>query len=372
MTINTKTFATLVSEQIAAIQAKSSALIDFTVGSMLRALVETNAALGLWIQGLVVQLLATTRAATSSDSDLDSWMADYGLARLQAIAATGAVTFSRFTPTNQALIPFGSQVQTADGSQSYTVTADPTNPAYTVAGYVVAAGVASVTVPVAANTAAAAGNAAIGQVTVLSQAITYIDSVSNQAAFTGGADAESDAALRARFVVYVASLSRATRAALGFAITSAQPGAVYSITENQQYSGAADIGFFYVVADDGSGAPPASFITAVTNAIDAVRAITTRFAVYSPVIVPVSVSMTVSLATGYDPASTRALVTAALQTYINTLAIGQTLTYTRLAQVAYDASPGVTNVTGTLLNGGTADVTATAKQVIKSSGVVVS
>lgn len=372
MAITTKDFSTLVSDMITAIQAASAQIIDFTIGSVMRALVEANAAVGLWVEGLILQLLATTRAATSSGSDLDSWMADYGVTRLAATAATGSVTFSRFTPTAQALIPFGAQVQTSDASQKYAVVADVTNPAYTSSGYVIAAGTASVTVPVQAVAAGAAGNAAAGQVSTLSQAITYVDTVTNALTFVGGSDAETDAQLRARFVLYIASLSRATLAAIGFAIKSVQAGVSYTLVENQQYNGTTDNGYFYVVVDDGSGAPTSGFLTAVTNAIESVRGVTTRFGVYSPVIENATITMTVALAAGYDPTATKLLVANAIKAFVNALGMGQTLTYTRLAQIAYDASPGVINVTAVQLNGGTADLVATSKQVIKWQTVTVS
>lgn len=130
MAITTQDFVTIVRNQVTAIQGAASSLVDMTVGSILRAVVEANAAVVLWLQGLILQLLATTRAATSSGADLDSWVADYGVTRLAGVAATGQVTFSRFTATQQAEIPVGSSVQTADGSQVFTVTADTTNPAY--------------------------------------------------------------------------------------------------------------------------------------------------------------------------------------------------------------------------------------------------
>ena len=60
-------------------------------------------------------------------------MADFGLTRLPAVAATGQVTFSRFTNTLQAVVPFGSLVQTADGSQKFTVVTDATNSGYNLA-----------------------------------------------------------------------------------------------------------------------------------------------------------------------------------------------------------------------------------------------
>ncbi|MFX8028091.1 baseplate J/gp47 family protein, partial [Acinetobacter baumannii] len=105
-------------------------LVDLTVGSVLRAIVEANAAVVVWLEGLLLQVLAITRAATSSGADLDSWVADFGVTRLPAVAATGIVTFSRFTTTQQVLVPVGATVQTADGTQQFTVTIDTTNPAY--------------------------------------------------------------------------------------------------------------------------------------------------------------------------------------------------------------------------------------------------
>src|SRR5574340_85330 len=164
--ITTQDFSTIVRTIVTAIQGGARTLVDLTVGSILRAVVEANAAVVLWLQGLILQLLATTRAATSNGSDLDTWVADYGLTRLPAVAATGQVSFSRFTATQQAVVPIGSTVQTGDGSQQYSVTIDTANAAYSAAlgGYVLAAGVSSVSVPVAAAKAGAAGNAAIGQI----------------------------------------------------------------------------------------------------------------------------------------------------------------------------------------------------------------
>ena len=84
-TLETKDFDTLVEEQAAIVQGSSSrALLDFSIGSILRAIVEAYAAVAMWLQGLILSVLSLTRAATSSGSDLDSWMADFGLTRLAA------------------------------------------------------------------------------------------------------------------------------------------------------------------------------------------------------------------------------------------------------------------------------------------------
>lgn len=372
--LQAKDFQTLVREQVAAIQGGTSkVLVDLSVGSILRSVVEAYSAVALWLQGLILQLLATTRAATSSGTDLDSWVADYGLTRLPASAASGVVTFSRFTPTQQAVVPVGAIVQTADGTQQYAVTVDTTNPAYNAAlgGYVLAAGNASVNAPVLAVSVGAAGNASVNGINTLGQAIPGVDSVTNAAAFTNGADAESDAALRARFVAYVASLSKATKAAVGYAATSLKQGITYTLVENQQYNGTTQNGYFFLVVDDGTGYPSSTFLATVYNAIDAVRPVTSTFGVFAPVVVPANVGMTVTAAVGYDHIATASLVATALTNYINSLPLGTPLAWSRLAQVAYDASPGVTNVSAVLLNGGTADIASTPKQVVKAGTISV-
>lgn len=374
MAITTQDFVTIVRNQVTAIQGAASSLVDMTVGSILRAVVEANAAVVLWLQGLILQLLATTRAATSSGADLDSWVADYGVTRLAGVAATGQVTFSRFTATQQAEIPVGSSVQTADGSQVFTVTADTTNPAYsaTIDSYVIAVGVTSINVPVQASVVGAGANVSIGQINTITQALPGVDTVSNAAAFVNGADAESDAALRTRFVAFVASLSKATKGAIGYAITSLQSGLSYSLTENENYAGATQMGYFFVVVDDGTGVPGSTLLSTVSNAIDAVRPACSTFGVFAPVVVTANVNLTIATAAGYTHSAEVATVAAALTNYINSLALGQSLPWSKLAQIAYDASPGVTNVTGVTLNSGTADLSATSKQVIKAGTVAVS
>ena len=371
--LQTQDWVTLVRNQVSAIQGYAKVLVDLTVGSVLRAIVEANAAVVVWLEGLLLQVLAITRAATSSGADLDSWVADFGVTRLPAVAATGIVTFSRFTTTQQVLVPVGATVQTADGTQQFTVTIDTTNPAYNagLGGYVIAAGVGNVTVPVQALTAGAAGNAVAGSVSVIAGAISGVDTVTNTAAFTNGTDAESDTALRTRFIAYVASLSKATKNAVGYAITSLKQGLVYSLVENQTYAGATQYGYFYVVVDDGTGSPSSTLLVTVANAIDAVRPLTSTFGVFAPVVVNASVAMTISTAAGADHAATALVVKNALTSYINALPLGTTLPFSRLAQVAYDASPSVTNVTGVTLNSGTADLTATSQQVIKATSVTV-
>src|SRR5271168_1385912 len=126
MNLNLKGFSQLVEDMGAALQSSASSLIDVSVGSIVRAIFEANASVVLWLQWLVLQVLQTTRASTSNGSDLDSWMADFGLTRLPAIPSTGIVTFSRFVNSLSATIPTGAVVKSTDGSLSFSVTEDQT------------------------------------------------------------------------------------------------------------------------------------------------------------------------------------------------------------------------------------------------------
>ena len=201
--------------------------------------------------------------------------------------------------------------------------------------------------------------------------IQYIDTVTNNANFTGGADAESDDAFRARFVLWVSSLSKATKAAIGYAISSMATGVSYTLTENQDYSGNVKNGYFYAVVDDGTGAPTSTFLSSAYNAIDAVRPFTVTFGVFAPVVVTANVVMTLTVDASAVRSSVVTLVQTAVQSYINSLSLSQLLPYTQLAAVAYAASPYVLNVSAITLNGTTADLSATNKQVIKSGTVTV-
>jgi uncharacterized phage protein gp47/JayE len=373
MAISTKTFTDIVSDAVAAIQGASSQLIDMTVGSVLRAVTEASAAIALWIQGLALQIAALTRFATSTGADADSWAADYGFIRLPATPATGPVTFARFTPTALATVPVGSIVQTADGSQKYSVIADTAQAAYSSSlnAYVLSAGVSSITATVQSISLSSAANAAAGIINTLGNSLAGVDTVMNAAGLTNGSDLESDANFKIRFVSYINNLSRATVSAIGNAITSLQQGVTYTLTEGFTYAGAAQLGFFYVVVDDGTGTPSAPFLATVSNAVDAVRPVGSTFSVFAPVVVTANVAMVITTGSGYTHSVIVASVVTALQAFINTLPIGATLPYSRLAQIAYTTSAGVTNVTGVTLNSSTSDLTATAKQIIKTGTISV-
>jgi len=368
-----KSFQQLVQDQVTAIQGSSSSLVDLSIGSILRSIVESSSAVAMWLQGMILQLLAITRATTSTGSDLDSWVADYGITRLPANRATGRVTFSRFTATNQATIPVGALVQSSDGSQQYAVTADTTNiNFYQGSGlYILLAGVQSITIPVQAVIAGFSANAAIGGINTVAQSIPGVDAVTNSAAIENGSDAESDADLRARFIAYIASLSKATKQSVGYAASSLQIGLSYVLVENQQLDGTPKLGYFYLVVDDGTGYPSSSLLSSVYNSVDAVRPITSTFGIFAPTVLMADVSLVITIDPAYNNSATIDIVSLAIKDYVNSLGLGVSLANTRLVQVAYGASSGVINVSQIAINGLSSDFSAGYNNSIKSGSIVV-
>jgi uncharacterized phage protein gp47/JayE len=370
--ISTNTFQQYLSNAVTAVQGAASRLVDLSPGSVLRAVLQATAAMALWLQGIALQVASLTRFASSNGPDADSWGADFGFGRLQAFNAGGQVTFSRFTSTNQATIAVGVLVQTADGTQQYAVIADTTQPTWNVGAnaYIIPAGTASAVVTVKSVNAAAAANVTAGAITILAQSIPYIDTVNNAAPMTGGADPETDTAYHARFPQFITSLSSATPGAIKFAIQSVGANVNFTFVENKTLAGASQPGFFYVIVDNGTGAPPPSFIAQVAAAIEAVRGESITYGVFAPIILNATIGMTLTTASGTVHSTVVAAVIAALSAQINALPIGAALPYNLLASIAFGVA-GVTNVTGITLNAGTADLVPTPQQIIKAVGFIV-
>lgn len=368
MALNTQSFTSLVQQQVAAIQSACSAVLTFLVGSLELARVQAVAGVAMWLQSLVLQFLTATRLSTASGADVDSFVADFGLLREAAIPATGQVSFARFSSSSTAYIPVGTQLSTADGTQQFLVIADTTQGAFNASTdtYIVPAGTASITATVQAINAGAQGNVNANTVTVLSAAIPGVDTVNNGAPFASGIDAESDAALKTRFQLFISGLKEGTKAAVASAIANLQLGLQYSLTENLGYSGGAQPGYFYVVINPGTSGD----IAAAYAAIDAIRPLSVTFGVFAATQVTAAVAMTATAATGYTHAQIVPAMQNAIANFIAAIPLGQPLYWSQLYAVAYGV-PGVQEVTGMTLNGATGDLNVTNQQVIVPGTVTV-
>jgi uncharacterized phage protein gp47/JayE len=373
MNLNLKAFSQLVEDMGAALQSSASSLIDVSVGSVVRAIFEANASVVLWLQWLVLQVLASTRASTSNGADLDSWMLDFGQTRLPAVPSTGIVTFSRFVNNLPATIPIGTVVKTTDGSLSFSVTEDQTLSIWqsVASAYVLPIGVSSADLPVVCVSGGSVGNVLAGTITVIAASLPGIDQVNNANPVSNGANPESDSAFRKRFQSFLASRSRATLAAVQNAIANVQQGLDVAIAENTSPDGTAQIGSLLVIVDDGTGYPPSALLSTVATAIDAVRPVGTTLAVMPPQVLVVNVALTAALSSATTPSLSIPNIQNYVAVYLDSLPIGRSASVTRVAQNAYLAGAGIENVSGIQLNGGSLDIAAPVGTVIKAGQITV-
>lgn len=358
----------------AALQSSATALVDVSAGSVVRAILEANASVVLWLQWLVLQVLQTTRASTSTGADLNSWMADFGLDRLPPVAATGTVTFSRFATNLLALVPAGSVVKTADGALSYLVVEDSALSIWQSGsqGYVIPSGVASADLPIRCMTGGIVGNVLAQMVNVIASSLPGIDQVSNSNPLTDGTDAETDQELRNRFQGFLASRSRATLGAVRNAIAGVRQGLDIAIGENTAVGGSARIGSFLIIVDDGTGYPADDLLSAIASAVDSVRPIGTAFSVIAPKVLTASVSLTVAFASATDQTTGIANIQAQVVTYLNGLAIGNAASITGLAQRVYQVGSEILNIKDVQINGNGFDLIPPPLTVIKAGQIMVS
>jgi hypothetical protein len=348
------------------------------------ALAEATGGNADWLQKLYLFALSVTRLATSNGAWVDTFTADYmpvvpgaTSPRLPSTYSTGIVTFSRATPQSLAVVPVGTLVATFDGSQTFQVYADPTNSAYSATiipdgGFILPAGVPSVGVGVQALNPGLVGNVSANTITRIQSSVVGVDTVTNPAPFLGGQNPETDAELKARFQLYIQSLRGATEGAIGYSITSLQQGLQYTIHENVDPNGATDYGALTVYVDDGSGNPPAITVQNAAGAVNSVRAAGVRASVLGTTTLPVTIVMTITTAAGYNHPTVVGAVVNAVGAYVDRLGLENSLSFTRLASVAYGASVGITDVTGVTLNSGTVDIVPGAGQTIKVVSLVVS
>lgn len=352
----------------AAMQASNPDLTDLTPGSIELALVDAATQVAVWQQMLIALGIAVTRLSSSNAGDVDTFVGDFGLYRLPAVASTGSVSAYRTSAANVVSIPVGTIIKTIDLTQTFIITIDATNANYDPVGiaYTMPYGINSITIPVAATVAGTSGNVAAGALGLINSPISGVDSYSNAVAITNGIDAESDDALKARFSNYINSRSQATRSAVAYAIQSVQQGLTYYITENQDALGNHVDGMFVAFVDDGSGHPSTTLLNTIRAAVDLVRPIGTVFAILPPRLLLANINVSVIAASGYDQQAVEQAVGTTVTAYIDALLVGAPLPYLRLAQIIYDTQGVASIVPGTLLlNGVTVDIGGTGAQTVR-------
>ena len=229
---------------------------------------------------------------TAEDEVLARHAAIWGLTRIAATTALGAVTF---TGTAGAVVPANTELRRGDDAR-YLLAAD-----VTIGGGGTGAG------NVVARVAGAAGNSLAGVALQLVAPVAGIQPSAVVAAggLAAGADAEGDAALRARLLQRIQT-PPAGGAAADYVTWALAVAGVEKVWVYPNWAGAGTVGVAFVTA--GGAIPAAPLVAAVQAALNLRRPVTASVVVFAPA--TQAVALTIDLAV--DTAAIRAAVLAEL------------------------------------------------------------
>jgi uncharacterized phage protein gp47/JayE len=298
--------------------------------------------------------------ATATGDALTAKAADFGVYRIPAVAATapGVFTVATANPNVALTFPIGSIVQTTPQAGA------PAIAFATLAAATIPAGnTTSASVTVQAVVPGAAGNVASGTITAPIQASAGVR-FSNTSPATGGADAETDAALRSRTLGAIAPANSPAAIA---AAAKGVPGIFAAVVVDAQ-DGA---GNYTVYASDAAGNLSGGLTSAVTTAIAAVDGIGLNRHVAALTVLSQAVAGTLVIASGYTWAAVQAAAQNAIAAYMGALQPGAVFHPSDLTQVLFGSLPGTTAIPGAVAFYPTtpaAAVVPTATQLVRLSG----
>ncbi|MGF9711615.1 baseplate J/gp47 family protein [Paenibacillus naphthalenovorans] len=285
-------------------------------------------------------VLAWGFADTSYGPYLDLRCGERGVTRKAAVKSTGQVTLSGADGT---AIPVGTEVSTGGNTPILFVTA---------AAGTIASG--SVTVAAEAKVGGASGNVGPGAIKLVLGALAGVVTVTNAAAFNGGADTESDADLLARYLETVRRPATSGNAnqyrQWALEIAGISDARVFPIWNG---NGTVKV----VLLDADKRAPVTAKVTEVSDYIESVRPVGATVTVEGAAEVAINVSGTYTLKAGATLADAQAQILAGLTDYLKTLAfVDPVVRYTQIANVVLNAD-AVVDYSGLTVNGGTANIT---------------
>lgn len=348
-------FETLTLEQIKAdiISRLSVSNLDTREGSFVNDLISA-VAYKIWTAYQSLDAIVPIAYVDETSGDyIDKRAAEYGITRKVGTKATAVLTVSGTDGTG---IPSGKVFVTADGYQ-FVTNADAT----------IVGGTASVTAT--ASTVGAASNVSAGTITGQLKNLNGVTSVTNTAAATGGADAETDAALVARLYSFLQNTATSGNAAHYNQWALAVEG-VGAAKVTPTWNGAGTVKVL-VVGGDREPVDTAIVAKCAEN-IEANRPIGATVTVVSAVGRSVNVAATIAIDSTTTKAAVQTAFTTALDEYLKGIAFSKyTLIFNRIANMLMDID-GVTDYSALTVNGGTANIVIGADEVPILGTVVIS
>lgn len=250
---------------------------------------------------------------TARDIYLDYHAQMRGLTRTAAVCATGIIRFSVRAAAEEILrVPAGTVCMNTLGVRYETLEEGALEP-----------GALSVDVPSRAVEAGAAGNCLAGTIVSMSVPPAGIVRCTNPTAFTGGEDAESDEALRARILDSYRRLPNGANATFYESQAMLHPG----VAAAQAVGRARGIGTVDVYVAATAGTPEEELLAEIAADLQSKREIAVDVAVKAPEERRVDVALEVR-AVDYEPV--RAAAESALRGYFTGERLGQAVLLSQL------------------------------------------
>lgn len=326
MAFSRPTLADLIVRAFADIQSRLPGSDATLRRSNLNVLSRVHSAAVHGLYGFIAWLATQIIYDTAEAEYLERWASIWGINRNPASFATGSVVL---TGTDGVTIPALTELQRADGAL-YTVDAD----------VIIASGTA--TAAVTAVETGQAGNAVTGYALTLTSPIAGVTATATAGALSGGADAETDALLRTRFITRI-QLPPHGGAKHDYEAWALEVAGVTRAWVYPQELGAGTVTVRFVRDNDASLIPDAGEVATVQAYIDDLRPVTAQVTVVAPIAAPLDYSIAVVPNT----AAVKAAVTAELTDLISRESIpGGTLLLSHI-RAAISAAAGETNYTMT-------------------------
>nr|WP_319489379.1 baseplate J/gp47 family protein [uncultured Caproiciproducens sp.] len=270
------------------------------------------------ISSAIDWLKMQTFAQSAQGDQLDLRAQERGLARKQPFAASGQITFQRGTPLwYDASIPAGTVCSTSgDNPVRYATTE----------AAILKSGDLSVAVSAKAEQGGRSGNTQPGTITVMVTPPPAIEGVTNQSAFSGGEDSESDSEFRARLMQSYASISNGTNAAF-YRECALKYDGVYSVGVVPRENGAGTVSLYL---GGRGGTPPAEVISRVQSDLNLLREVNVDVKAAAAQTVPVNINISITPSNAVAEEDALAACERVIRDYFDDLSVGEPVILTAL------------------------------------------
>lgn len=351
----------LLTRVIEAYQARCPQLTDYNVGEIMLGLAEGDRDVAADLLYQAERQLNRAMIDAATGDDLETLLAGFGFTRQEAVQASTTLRFSVNDPAPyDVTIPAGTVVSTEGAGDEEPVEFATDEEAVLVGDST------SIDVAATAVLGGAAGNVTSGTLVEIVDELPGVDAVTNPTDAVEGRDAWTDVEYREAFRAWLASLGRATPAAIAGRALQVPGVAGVHLAENDPSRGYNTL----YVSNGTETAASAALLEAVSLATgDEYRGTGTTLSIEAAGPVAVDVELDLTVRAGYSAALVRAGVVAAITRYMAALPPAQTVRLARVVQYAMQVA-GVRDLTISDIGGGGAANYAVADDEVAAPGTI--